>query len=78
MASSNQELPNPPADPISAVNFAPNSSRLLVSSWDRNVYLYEVGDTNHFVQKYEMRAPVLDVCFGEDDNEAFCGGLDWD
>lgn len=75
------ELSKPPADAISAVKFAPGSStRLLVSSWDRNVYLYdthsEPGGT--LIQTYEHRAPVLDVCFGEDDTEAFSGGLDWD
>jgi len=30
------------------------------------------------LHKYEFQAPVLDVCFGQDDNEAFVGGLDWD
>jgi cell cycle arrest protein BUB3 len=29
------------------------------------------------VQKFEHRAPVLDVCFGADDNEAFSAGMDW-
>ncbi|KAF2083648.1 mitotic checkpoint protein-like protein BUB3 [Saccharata proteae CBS 121410] len=75
------ELSSPPTDAISAVAFAPGSStRLLVASWDRNVYLYdthsEPGGT--LIRKYEHRAPVLDVCFGADDNEAFTAGLDWD
>lgn len=26
---------------------------------------------------YEHRAPVLDVCFGSDENEAFTAGMDW-
>ena len=29
------------------------------------------------IEKYEHRAPVLDVCFGADDNEAFTAGMDW-
>lgn len=27
---------------------------------------------------FEHRAPVLDVCFGEGEEEAFSAGLDWD
>ncbi len=30
------------------------------------------------LNKIEHRAPVLDVCFGQDDNEAYTAGLDWD
>ena len=30
------------------------------------------------MNKFEHRAPVLDVIFGEDDNEIFTAGLDWD
>lgn len=75
------ELSPPPADAVSAVQFAPNSPhRLLVASWDRNVYLYDTQDQENggaLVQKYEHRAPVLDVCFGADDNEAFTAGMDW-
>lgn len=76
-----QELSEPPSDAISALKFAPNSSsRLLVSSWDRHVYLYDEheGQPNQLVRKFEHRAPVLDVCFGKDDDEAFSVGLDWD
>jgi len=29
------------------------------------------------IEKFEHRAPVLDVCFGADDNEAFTAGMDW-
>lgn len=70
------EIPSPPQDAISALQFAPNSLRLLVASWDKKVYLYdiaaaanEVGNGNgssqgRLVQTFEHRAPVLDVCFG--------------
>lgn len=75
------ELSPPPSDAVSAVQFAPTSPhRLLVASWDRNVYLYHTQDQENggsLVQKYEHRAPVLDVCFGADDNEAFTAGMDW-
>ncbi|AEO66675.1 uncharacterized protein THITE_54770 [Thermothielavioides terrestris NRRL 8126] len=65
------EVAQPPTDAISALAFAPGpaSRRLLVSSWDKNVYLYEIGT-------FEHRAPVLDVCFGSGPEEAFTAGLD--
>ncbi|KAF1810400.1 WD40 repeat-like protein [Eremomyces bilateralis CBS 781.70] len=80
---SNQcELPDAPSDAISAVRFSPSSTKLLVSSWDKHVYLYDVskeaGDSPRLIQKFEHRAPVLDVCWGKDDSEAYSGGLDWD
>jgi cell cycle arrest protein BUB3 len=43
------------------------------------VYLYDVSAPNgeQFVNKFEHRAPVLDACFG-DDNDAYTAGVDWD
>lgn len=67
---------------MSRVVFAPESStRLLTSSWDKNIYLYEIEDGGDaasatLVRQFELRAPVLDVCFGANDNEAFTAGLD--
>ena len=57
-----------------------SSSRLLVSSWDRNVYLYDTlaEPGGKLIQKFEHPAPVLDVCFGRNDNEAFSAGMDWE
>lgn len=76
------ELLEPPNDAISALEYAPGSTtRLAVSSWDKYVYLYETHGSGEgsstLVQKYEHRAPVLDVCFGADDNEVFSAGMDW-
>ncbi|KAI0185784.1 WD40-repeat-containing domain protein [Xylaria flabelliformis] len=80
------ELAQPPTDAVSALVFAPeSSSRLLVSSWDKNVYLYDTqtaaaeGDAQQgsLIQTFEHRAPVLDVCFGANDDEAFSAGMDW-
>ncbi|KAK3339203.1 WD40-repeat-containing domain protein [Neurospora tetraspora] len=81
MAPSTQfEVSQPPSDVISAVVFAPdNTNRLLVSSWDRNVYLYEIAEGTEdatLVNKFEHRAPILDVCFGANGNEAYTAGLD--
>jgi cell cycle arrest protein BUB3 len=42
--------------------------------------LYDTQDQEaggKLIEKYEHRAPVLDVCFGADDNEAFTAGMDW-
>lgn len=44
------------------------------------MYLYEIDDADSpsatLVKQYEHRAPVMDVCFGSNDNEAFTAGLD--
>lgn len=88
------ELAQPPNDAISSLAFAPDApSRLLVSSWDKNVYLYDThtasengddaaegGGVSHgtLLKKYEHPAPVMDVCFGADDNEAYTAGMDWE
>ena len=73
------ELSDPPTDAISAIRFAPNSLKLLVSSWDKYVYLYELdGPVGRLIQKFEHRAPVLDVCWGLSEDECYSGGLDCD
>ena len=69
----------PPTDAISALQFAPTSLQLLVASWDKHIYLYDTSmNGGRLLNKFEHRAPVLDVCFGEDDNTAYTVGLDWD
>lgn len=44
------------------------------------MYLYEIDDGDAasatLVKQYEHRAPVMDVCFGGSDSEAFTAGLD--
>lgn len=74
------EVAQPPNDAITAIVFAPDfPNRFLVSSWDKNVYLYEVIDgaeQANLIKKFEHRAPVLDVCFGATHEEAFTAGLD--
>ncbi|RAL15768.1 WD40 repeat domain-containing protein [Aspergillus homomorphus CBS 101889] len=86
MASNQFVVASPPTDAISAIKFSPNpdSTRIVVSSWDKNVYLYDLRDENGAVgegkllQKFEHRAPVLDVCFGATEDEIYTAGLDWD
>ncbi|MCJ1341569.1 hypothetical protein MMC09_006865 [Bachmanniomyces sp. S44760] len=73
------ELSNPPSDAISAVKFAPRSQKLLVASWDKNVYLYDTSTSGgKFVDTFEHRAPVLDICWSENEEEFYSAGLDWD
>jgi cell cycle arrest protein BUB3 len=81
ISATQYELSPPPTDAVSSIAFAPSSgTKLLVSSWDKKVYCYDIaggaGETT-LVNTYEHRAPVLDVCFGADDNEAFTAGMDW-
>ncbi|ORY16696.1 mitotic checkpoint protein-like protein BUB3, partial [Clohesyomyces aquaticus] len=74
------ELAQNPTGYISAVRFAPGSStRLLVSSWDRHVYLYdtlgEPGGT--LLKKFHHKGRgITDCCWGRDDNEAFACATD--
>ncbi|PYH42297.1 WD40 repeat domain-containing protein [Aspergillus saccharolyticus JOP 1030-1] len=85
MASNQFAVASPPTDAISALKFSPNadSTRIVVSSWDKHVYLYDLRDENGAVgegkllQKFEHRAPVLDVCFGATEDEIYTAGLDW-
>ena len=82
MRSGQFPVPDLPADAISALQFSPhpNSMRLAVASWDKHAYIYEAidGKTCTQIAKFEHRAPVLDVCFGKDDNEIYTACLDWD
>lgn len=80
-AATQYELSPPPGDAVSAIAFAPSAgTKLLVSSWDKKVYCYDTSngaEEAHLTNTYEHRAPVLDVCFGASDDEAFTAGMDW-
>ena len=73
------ELSPPPGDAVSAIAFAPGqSSKLLVASWDKKLYSYDVANPeSSLLQTYEHRAPVLDVSFGDNVSEAYTAGMDW-
>lgn len=79
LVATQYELSPPPGDAVSAIAFAPSSStKLLVASWDKQLYNYDVANhESSLIRTYEHRAPILDVCFGDDDNEAFTAGMDW-
>ncbi|KAI7479458.1 putative nuclear pore complex subunit [Hortaea werneckii] len=76
------ELPDPPSDAISSLRFSPAGNKLAVSSWDRTVSIYHHSpDTEPpFVRQtgIQCRAPILDVCWGDDDTTLFAVGLDQD
>ncbi|CAH0015326.1 unnamed protein product [Clonostachys rhizophaga] len=76
-----EDLVPPPGDAVTALKFAPtSSSKLLVSSWDTNVYLYDIAQTeinqSPLITKFKHQAPVLDVCFGDDDSVAYTASVD--
>ncbi|KAL7273194.1 mitotic spindle checkpoint protein Bub3 [Rhizina undulata] len=74
------EINSPPTDAISALTFSPKTpTRLLVSSWDKYVHLYDTSDGQggSKLTEFPHAAAVLDCCYGESDGDIFSGGLDW-
>ncbi|EHA52171.1 hypothetical protein MCOR07_002916 [Pyricularia oryzae] len=70
-----------PGDCPTAMKFAPGSRKLLVSSMDGNIYMYELQGEGEdasapLVRQISIGCPVLDVTFGSDDKEGFCTGAD--
>ncbi|KAK1415971.1 hypothetical protein QVD17_31759 [Tagetes erecta] len=53
---------NPIQDAISRIRFAPASNKLLISSWDTNLRLYDV-DQSRLVFEASGEAALLDCCF---------------
>ncbi|KAJ5136407.1 Mitotic checkpoint protein BUB3.2 [Penicillium atrosanguineum] len=70
MSSNQFTVASPPTDAISALKFPPdpNSTRIVNGT---------VGE-GKLLQKFEHRAPVLDVCFGDNENMIYTAGLGWD
>ncbi|ORY34717.1 WD40-repeat-containing domain protein [Naematelia encephala] len=66
----------PPADGISAVVFSPDSTRLLVSSWDGSIQLHHLVAPPQPPAIFPHPAAVLAICFGSSPTIAFSGGLD--
>jgi len=74
-ASLEHELTSPPTDGITRVRFGNQSDVLAVSSWDRTIRVY---DARKNIRKHmiELKAPLLDCTFSEDDTKVFTGGLE--
>lgn len=79
LTATQYELSPPPGDAVSSIAFGPApSTKLVVSSWDKKLYSYDASKPeSSLLQTYEHKAPVLDVCFGDDENDAFTAGMDW-
>lgn len=73
------ELETPASDTISSVTFSPDGTHLLVSSWDKHLYVYQhSGGDSPFELRYntQCNAPILSACFGASEATAFWVGLD--
>ena len=69
------ELASPPSDGVTAVRFSHlEMDQLLVSSWDKDVRLYNVS-SNTLRYSISHGVPALDCCFLDEEN-AFSVGLD--
>jgi cell cycle arrest protein BUB3 len=73
--SNESALSQPPADGITSLVFANQSDRLLVSSWDSTVRLYDAR-RDQLLRTVESKSAVLDCCFSDDENRIFHGGID--
>ncbi|CAM9398947.1 unnamed protein product [Chrysoparadoxa australica] len=67
------ELQAPPQDGITCVRFAPTSSLLLASSWDKTVRVYDAVQ-NEAKSVIEMQLPVLSCAWWSGES-CFAGGL---
>ncbi|KAJ1878486.1 mitotic spindle checkpoint protein Bub3, partial [Kickxella alabastrina] len=69
------QLSQPPSDGISQLRFHPvDDTKLLVSSWDQHVRLYDAHANQLVATHHAHHAAVLDIAFGS--TCAFSGGLD--
>ncbi|KAK6908465.1 cell cycle arrest protein BUB3 [Kwoniella mangroviensis CBS 8886] len=66
----------PPADGISSLTFSPDSTRLLVSSWDGTIQLHHLVAPPQSPVIFSHPAAVLTATFGSSSTIAFSGGLD--
>ncbi|WWD20314.1 hypothetical protein CI109_104790 [Kwoniella shandongensis] len=66
----------PPADGVSSLSFSPDSTRLLVSSWDGSIQLHNLVAPSQPPAIFSHPAAVLTACFGYSSTVAFSGGLD--
>ncbi|EMC91984.1 hypothetical protein BAUCODRAFT_39139 [Baudoinia panamericana UAMH 10762] len=83
MTSAQHDIPNPPTDTISSLQFSPSTTYIAVASWDRTVSIYKRAESDSdtpfaFSHRIQCRAPVLDLCWGADDSSLYCVGLDYD
>ena len=73
-----------PTDTISCLTFSPNSTHLLVGSWDSHLYIYtrqqqqeEHGGSQPFTlhRTLDVEVPILSACWGSDESQIFASTL---
>lgn len=69
-----RELWPPPSDAITKLRFSSFSDRLLVSSWDSKLRLYDVSACVVRAE-FSSKGPVLDCCF-HNDSSGYSAGAD--
>ncbi|KAI5362777.1 putative WD40/YVTN repeat-like-containing domain superfamily [Septoria linicola] len=75
------ELSQLPTDVISSVVFSPDSNTLVVSSWDKDraILIYRRSESSapfELSSTIAANGPVLDLCFGANDDDVYAVGLD--
>ncbi|KAK3669551.1 mitotic spindle checkpoint protein Bub3 [Recurvomyces mirabilis] len=80
--STQHEVDNPPTELITALSFSSDGTRIAVASWNRDISIYD-NTTNHDTftfsgRRIRFRAPVLDICWGEDNDTLYAVGTDFD
>ncbi|KAK1291707.1 hypothetical protein QJS10_CPB17g02335 [Acorus calamus] len=73
-STAGRELSKPPLDGVSNLRFSNHSDRLLVSSWDKSVRLYDAG-SDALLGEFMHGGAVLDCCF-HDDTSGFSASAD--
>lgn len=75
------EVPQPPADSVSSLNFSPKANHLIVTSWDNQVRCWEIMQSGTNVNSTPKAAishdqPVLCSAWKDDGTTVFSGGCD--
>lgn len=68
------EIPNPPSDTISEIQFSPTLPLFITSSWDSSLNLYNL---NGLISSLKHTNPLLTCCFSKDtQSHCFTGSAD--
>ncbi|KAK4996948.1 RNA export factor gle2 [Elasticomyces elasticus] len=76
--TNDRQLSDPPDDSISAVKFSPNANFLALSSWNKQMSIYQIMDDGSSAGKarYEFNGPVLSTQWSKDGTKLFGGAAD--
>ena len=72
------EISQPPSDGITSLSWSPRANHLVATSWDNNVYCWEVMNNGTSVAKASTShaQPVLCSAWNADGSAVFTGGCD--